>query len=96
MRAETIIIRAMIEMAREDPVVGTVNAISRRIYEYKNRGDDVSSLVTLQRTPTGFYSREVTEFVERLLITGTLLQYPIVIDQITLDRLEKLQGKLPT
>ena len=95
MKATDIIVRAMIEMAKENPEVGFVNAISGRIYEYKQRGEDVSC-VTLQRVPGGFYSPEVAELVGKLLTVGIIHQEsPIIIDRAGIEELKRILQMQP-
>ncbi len=79
MRADQIIAGAIVEMAKTKFGVGFIKDISQYIYDHKHQGRDVSG-VTLQRTPLGFHSPEVAEFVGRLVTTGLATQSgPVII-----------------
>ncbi len=62
----------MVEMAEEGKEIGSAFDVTRRIHEYKERGEDVSA-ITFQRTPVGLYSQEVAAFLGRLFIAGRLI-----------------------
>ena len=96
MHADVVIASVMVEMAEKGSLetgyfIGYVKDISKRIYELKVAGRDVSG-VTLQRTPLGFHSPEVAEFVGRLVTVGLATQGSPVT--ITPEGLEWL--KAPT
>ncbi len=79
MRADQIIADVIVKMAETKSGVGYIKDISQYIYDRKQQGEDVSG-VTLQRTPLGFHSPEVAEFVGRLVTTGLATQSgPVII-----------------
>lgn len=92
MRADEIIASVIVEMAQKGTSeIGYVNDISRRIYELKSEGQDITG-VTLQRTPLGFHSPQVAEFVGRLVTVGLATQGSPVM--ITSDGLTWLKTML--
>ena len=91
MHADTVIALVMAEMAEQGGLeIGYVKDISKRIYELRNAGKDVPG-VTLQRTPLGFHSPEVAEFVGRLVTVGLATQGSPVM--ITLEGLNWLKNQ---
>lgn len=92
MRAEQIIARAMVEMAEEELKVGSIADISKKIQSYKKQGETVSG-ITLQRTPLGFHSREVAEFIGRLVTVGMVTQASpvVIITQEGIEWLKKIE-----
>ena len=93
MHAEQIIARAITEMAEKRPEIGYVKDISNHIHYYKQQGRDVSG-VTLQRTPLGFHSPEVAEFVGRLVTVGLATQgSPVKITEEGVTWLKKLSSE---
>lgn len=90
MRSDQIIADVIAKMAGRALEIGYVKDISERIYENKQNGRDVSG-VTLQRTPLGFHSPEVAEFVGRLVTVGLATQgSPVIITTEAIKWLEKL------
>jgi hypothetical protein len=90
MYADQIITRVMVEMAEKELEIGFIKDISNRLHEYKQQGQDVSD-VTLQRIPGGFYSKEVAEFVGRLLTVGLVTQEnPIILNQEGIGWLKRM------
>ena len=93
MHAEQIIASVIAEMAEKKLGIGYVKDISNRIYYYKQQGRDVSG-VTLQRTPLGFHSPEVAEFVGRLVTVGLATQgSPVIVTEEGVTWLKKLSAE---
>ena len=93
MHADVIIASVMAEMAEKGSLeIGYVMDISERIYALKVAGRDVSD-VTLQRTPLGFHSPEVAEFVGRLVTVGLATQgSPVMITSEGLNWLKLMES----
>ena len=93
MQAEKIIADVIVEMARKKLTIGYINHIAGRIYGRRLKGMDTSG-ITLQRTPLGFHSNEVAEFVGRLLTAGLVRQAnPVVVTPEGLKWLRKLKSQ---
>lgn len=90
MRTEQFIAKVIAEMAETKLEVGYVKDISKCIYNHKRKGQAVSG-VTLQRTPVGFHSPEVAEFVGRLVTVGLASQgSPVIITKEGVEWLKRL------
>lgn len=93
MHADQIIADAIVEMADKGKLeIGYVNDIAQHIYELKKLGQDVTS-ITLQRSPLGFHSPEVAEFVGRLVTVGLATQgSPVTITSRGLEWLKSIRA----
>jgi len=89
MRAEQVIVNIIVEMAEKNLQIGYIKDISKYIYDCKQRGRDVAD-ITLQRTPLGFYSPEVAEFLGKLVTAGLATQEnPLIVTENNINWLKK-------
>jgi hypothetical protein len=81
MHTSQIIAHIIIEMTKTNLEIGHIRDICDQVYAYKCNGHDIQG-ITLQRTPLGFHSSEVAEFVGRLVIVGLATQGdPVIITE---------------